>query len=273
MLARQLLPSLVATSRAGFGVILVDQSEGTETHRLVSGLSGVDYLRTPPGLSHGRNAAVAASTSELLAFTDDDVSFSPAWLPRLVAIFDEHPRAGAVCGRAVDSAGRLMPGTGAGTYDWPVHPFGLGSGFNMAFRAEALRQAGDFDPALGAGARYRAGEDSDMLYRVARGGWSVVCSDDITVAHSDWRRPTEMLRLHHAYGIGAGAQTAGHVRIGDRVAARVAGREAGRHVRSLLLYSRALDGHRALLQVTFVAGLVRGFATRLVLGPSAKRGS
>lgn len=273
MLQRLLLPSLELAARAGFPLILVDQSTRPGTRQLVAGLPGITYLTTAPGLSRGRNAAVAAATTELIAFTDDDVSFSPTWLTRIVSVFDAHPQAGAVCGRAVDEADELMPGAAAGTYGWPVHHFALGSGFNMAFRVEALEAAGSFDEDLGAGARYRAGEDTDMFYRVSRAGWSIVCADDIPVMHSGWRGPAEMLRLHHSYGIGAGAQSAGHVRRGDAVAARIVAREAARHGRSLVQYVGAGDRHRALLQVTFLAGLARGFGGRLVRGPSAVRAS
>lgn len=270
-LQRLALPSLVAATRAGFPVILVDQSRDDGTARLSAQLPGLTYLRSGPGVSRGRNVATAATTTEFIAFTDDDVSFPPIWPERIIDTFDAHPDAGAVCGRAVDESGRPWPGGPAGTFRWPVHPFGLGSGFNLAFRLTALRAAGEFDPDLGAGARYRAGEDTDILYRVARSGWSIICSDDVEVMHSDWRSSTAMLRLHHAYGIGAGAQTAGHVRRGDGVAARIAAREVARHARSFLRYAVVGQAHLALLQVMFVAGLVRGFLVRLVRGPSAVR--
>lgn len=272
ILQRLVLPSLVQAASAGFAVIVVDQSTDTRTELLVSGVCGITYLRSSPGLSRGRNAAVAAVATELVAFTDDDVSFGPDWLDRLAAIFDAHPLAGAVCGRAVEERGELMPGSPAGTFDWPLHPFGLGSGFNMAFRVAALDEAGGFDEELGAGARYRAGEDTDMFYRVSRAGWSIVCSDTIGVMHSAWRRPAEMVRLHHSYGIGAGAQTAGHVRRGDRTAAWIALREVARHAYWFLRHVLTGDAHRALLQVSFVTGLVRGLTVRLLRGPQAPGG-
>jgi len=112
-----------------------------------------------------------------------------------------------------------------------------------------------------------------MIYRVARAGWQIVCADGIEVVHADGRAPAEMLRLHHSYGIGAGAQTAGHLRRGDVTAAHVAARELALHARSLVGYALVGDRHRAVLQVTFVAGLVRGLLDRLVRGPSAVPGN
>jgi GT2 family glycosyltransferase len=262
ILQRCLLPTLTA-GVAGHPVLIVDQSNDEQTAQLVDGLPGVTYLRSGPGLSVGRNAAVAATTTELIAFTDDDVSLPAGWLDKIVALFAQHPDAGAVCGRAtVTSTGMLAPGVDAAVVRWPANPFGLGSGFNMAFRRAALADAGTFDEELGAGARYRSAEDSDMLYRVMRSGWSIVCSDEITVVHDDWRGRREELALHFGYGLGAGAQTAGHVRAGDRIAGRLALREAGRHLVTAARAAAMLRLRVLPLQWAFLAGLATGYLRR-----------
>jgi GT2 family glycosyltransferase len=259
--ARHLLAGLEGVAATAPAVV-VDQSEDAATKQLVERLPGVRYLRSDPGLAHGRNVAVRETTTPLLAFTDDDVSLPAGWLERFVQTFEENGDAGAVCGRAVTPAGVLQPGTAAGVYRWPAIPFALGSGFNIAFRRAALEQVGPFDEALGAGARYRAGEDSDMLYRLLRAGWSVVCSDEITVVHHDPRVGGEQVRLHRGYGLGAGAQTAKHHAAGDREALRIALRHAGRH---LVTFGRAVATLRlrlALIQLAYLSGLASGYARR-----------
>jgi GT2 family glycosyltransferase len=152
--------------------------------------------------------------------------------------------------------------TDAGVYRFPTNPFGLGSGFNLAFRRAALDEAGAFDEQLGAGATFPAGEDTDMLYRVMRAGWAVVCSDDVTVTHHEWRGAGEELRLHYGYGLGAGAQTARLVAEGDRTAARVALAEARKHLVTLLVATLTLRLRVARLQPPFLAGLVAGYLRR-----------
>lgn len=262
ILRRCALPGLEQTAAAGFEVVVVDQSAGRETAELIEGSAGLRYLRSEPGLSRGRNVALAATTTPLLAFTDDDVSLPEGWLERIAGLFESNADAGVVCGRALTPKGALMPGAHAGTYRWPLNPFGLGSGFNMAFRREALDAVGAFDDELGAGARYVSAEDSDLLYRVARAGWTVVCSDTITVVHDDWRSGTEDVRLHYGYGYGAGAQTAKHVAAGDRTARSIALHEAGRHVATLVRAVLTFRLQLARLQAAFLAGLARGFAHR-----------
>ncbi|MBT2501643.1 glycosyltransferase family 2 protein [Curtobacterium sp. ISL-83] len=51
-----------------------------------------------PGLSAGRNAGVAASTGEVVAFTDDDVRVDPDWLRAIGTRFVREPELDAVTG-------------------------------------------------------------------------------------------------------------------------------------------------------------------------------
>lgn len=238
--------------------MVVDQSTTARTAERLDGLEGIVYRRTDEvGLSRARNLAIRMTTAPLLAFTDDDVSFEPSWLDRLVALFDMNAEAGAVCGRAVTPRGQPVLGAAgrSGVYRWPTSPFGLGSGLNMALRREALIAAGPFDEELGAGARFPAAEDTDMLYRVMRAGWSVACSDEVIVTHHDWRSHRELLQLHYRYGVGAGAQTAKHVTAGDREAAWM-GLRLQLHLPRTLLLLRPRYGLRLLL---FSAGMAAGF--------------
>lgn len=252
------LPGLREAAAAGHDVLVVDQSSDSKTERLVGAVAGVRYVRSGPGLAHGRNVAVGETDAPIVAFTDDDVALGPDWLGRIARAFAESPRAGAVCGRARTPAGALLPGSKSGIYEWPASPFELGSGFNFAFRREALEQAGPFDEELGAGGRFESAEDTDMLYRVLRAGWVVVCSDEITVVHHDLRPRGDLLRLHYGYGLGAGAQTAKHLAGGDRTALSVATRHAGRHVVTFLKAAATLRPRLAGLQVAYLAGMAAG---------------
>jgi GT2 family glycosyltransferase len=272
LLARHLLPCLREVLDELVDVLVVDQSTGDGTARLVEGLRGVRYMRSDPGLSRGRNAAVNSTTAPLILFTDDDVTFPVGW-PRAVAeMFEGVPDVGAVCGRATDAQGRLLPGRPQGIYRFPEIPFALGSGFNFAFRRAALEAVGPFDEQFGARARYRAAEDSDMLYRVLRAGWVVRCSDRITVVHHDWRGREDRLRGFHDYGFGAGAQTVKHARGGDRTAVSLAAKEVGRHLVTIVRSLLQLRPGVAWEQVVWLRGLVAGVRSarkELTAGPDA----
>jgi GT2 family glycosyltransferase len=256
-LARYLLPSLGPTIAAGHAVYVIDQSADDSTERLVRNI-GVRYLRSEPGISRARNAAIRATEAPLLAFTDDDVTLFDAWLDTIAHLFQANPEAGVVCGRGVRADGSLLPGVLAGTYRWPKNPFGLGHGFNIAFRRAVFDDVGAFDEELGGGAPYASGEDTDMVYRAMRAGWAVLCSDEITVVHHEWRSRSDERRLHAGYGLGAGAQVARHVAAGDRVMLRLALLEVGRHLVTAARALVTLRPHLLWLQVAFLRGLARG---------------
>ena len=257
-LERYLLPSLRPLLDDGYPVVVVDQSTDGDTERLVRGFPEMHYLRAEPGISRARNAAVRWADTQYIAFTDDDVTLPPDWLDKIVRILDSSPAAGAVCGRGVSSQGELLPGSCAAEYHWPKSPFGLGNGFNMAFRRTVFDQVGLFDEDLGGGAQYLSAEDTDMFYRVMKAGWTVVCSDEITVVHHEWRSVTDMRELHRGYGLGAGAQVARHVAAGDRTMIRIAARETALHLLTAMRAALTLRPSLMRLQSAFLRGFFRG---------------
>jgi GT2 family glycosyltransferase len=95
-------------------IIIVDNNSRDNTRGVVESLipeSGgrLRYLfEGKQGLSHARNAGVAASRGRIVAFTDDDVRASPDWLIALGRAFDEHPDADY-------AGGRVLP-------MWPLNP-------------------------------------------------------------------------------------------------------------------------------------------------------
>ena len=51
-----------------------------------------------PGLDHARNRAVIETTTDVLAFTDDDVVVDPGWSAAIARAFAEEPQLGALTG-------------------------------------------------------------------------------------------------------------------------------------------------------------------------------
>jgi GT2 family glycosyltransferase len=257
------LPSLLALTPGEAEILVVDQSAGDATRRLAQPVPGARYLRSAPGLSRGRNLALEAASAPLLAFTDDDVEFGPGWPGGICEGFARDGRIGVVCGLGLSSAGETLPHRPPGSYAWPMNPFGLGHGFNFAVRLEAVAEVGGFDERLGAGTEFGSGEDSDMLYRMLRAGWTVLSHEGITVVHHTWRHGRDERRLHTGYGMGAGAQTAKHVRRGDATAGRFAIEEVARHAATV---ARGLAKRRrrdVLLQLAWTKGLLIGFTRGL----------
>ncbi|MFH9816713.1 glycosyltransferase [Streptomyces sp. NPDC017230] len=222
------LDSLLAQDHPDFEIVVVDNAPVTgETRELVERKYGerVRYVCEPvPGLAIAHNRGLAAVRGEVIAFTDDDVVADPRWLTELTAPFATDPRLGCATGLILparlrtpaqvllESHGGFAKGFTPRTYDpteppadEPLFPFTagrFGSGANMAFRTSALRAAGGFDPATGAGTPARGGDDLYGFVRVLAQGQRLRYTPHALVWHH--HRETWRDLETQAYGYGAG---------------------------------------------------------------------
>ncbi|WP_174300917.1 glycosyltransferase family 2 protein [Caulobacter sp. S45] len=127
-----------------------------------------------PGVATARNAGLAASTSPLVAFLDDDEEAPPSWLGdlrRAHLALGSAVTFGPVRGVAADAHPDLRPylehffsREGGSTDVLITDPFGCGNA--MMTRAEALRGPGPFDTR----ADLTGGEDDRLFARLRREG-------------------------------------------------------------------------------------------------------
>jgi hypothetical protein len=102
------LDALAKSDYDRFEVILVDNrrqdADLDPLPALVEGRHNVRVVRQrKPGISAARNAGVAASTADVVAFTDDDVLVDPGWLSAIARRFAEHPEEQVVTGLILPS--------------------------------------------------------------------------------------------------------------------------------------------------------------------------
>jgi GT2 family glycosyltransferase len=229
------LRSLMALDYPTFDVVVVDQSTNSATQDCVREVAASDpriqYLpSTRVGLSSGRNAGVAASSAEVIAFTDDDCVVEPGWLSAIDQELRD-PDVAGVFGRVLpDVQGRrsgidlaFKDSTVRVEYSGKAIPWYVGHGANMAFRRGDLVAVGAFDEVLGAGGKLPSHEDCDMSYRLLASGRRLVFAPRSLVYHRQWRDWDERKRTEFAYGIGAGGQFAKYVRSGDLYGLRLFG--------------------------------------------------
>ena len=181
---RRTLGSVLAGDHPALTVLVVDQAPQDDRTRLaVAALADprVYYLReSGRGTSAARNRGLVAATTDLVAFTDDATVVDAGWARRIAGALAE-PGVAAVTGpvlaahldtdeeRAADQARprpRFRPRrtTLAGTALLPLARTLLGSGANMAVRADVVRAIGGFDEALA------GGEDAELLVRLVVAG-------------------------------------------------------------------------------------------------------
>ncbi|MFJ5877729.1 glycosyltransferase [Streptomyces sp. NPDC093088] len=222
------LDSLLAQDHPDFELIVVDNAPRTgDTRDLVvrKYADRVRYVREDvPGLAVAHNTGLAAADGTVVAFTDDDVVADPHWLTALTEPFAADPGLGCVTGLILparlatpaqvllESHGGFAKGFAPRLYDparppadEPLFPFtagSFGSGANMAFRADALRRAGGFDPATGTGTAAKGGDDLYAFVAVLSAGFRLRYTARALVWHH--HRDTWQDLRNQAYGYGAG---------------------------------------------------------------------
>jgi cellulose synthase/poly-beta-1,6-N-acetylglucosamine synthase-like glycosyltransferase len=153
------------------------------------------------GLSAARNVGLAASTGEIIAYTDSDCMADPDWLTYLVARFQSSMFA-AVGGPNLPPADdSLVASCVAVSPGAPAHVLLDDEvaehipGCNMAFRRGALEAISGFDPIF-----RTAGDDVDVCWRLQNKGYKIGFCPAAVVWH--FRRNTvgDYLKQQRGYG-------------------------------------------------------------------------
>lgn len=159
-------------------VLVVDNGSTDETEAVVAEFAPMALRIVEPsvGLSHARNAAIAACTTDYLVFLDDDGIPSAEW-GRAVAGLSTQARADVFGGPYTPFYTSPKPAWFDDSFgsahldlvDGPQKEAVCFSGGNMGWRLSVLSAAGGFDPALGvSGERLRLGEETAVQLALRR---------------------------------------------------------------------------------------------------------
>ncbi len=227
------LDSVFALDHPRYEVIVVDNAPRTPAarklveRRRADGLR-IRYVREPrPGLALAHNRGLREARGEIVAFTDDDVDVDSHWLLELARAFEWERDVACVTGLIVpaeletaaqvwlDERVGLNKGYEPRLFDlgrnrppdalFPYAAGTFGSGANMAFRTEALRALGGFDPATGAGTRSRGGDDLAAFFGIVASGATIAYQPAAVVRHYHRRDVAGLRRQMFDYGAGLGA--------------------------------------------------------------------
>jgi hypothetical protein len=132
-----------------------------------------------PGLSGARNTGVAACSSDVVAFLDDDAEADEGWIGRLCAPYAD-PGVAACGGAAAAALRGVRPGWWPVEFDWVVGCSYVGLptstadvrnliGANMSVRRSLLLALGGFEEGIGrVGCRPLGCEETDLFIRLAQ---------------------------------------------------------------------------------------------------------
>jgi len=197
---RILLDDLLQQDRLPDQVVIVDNDPGGGARSIVEAFRTrasftVSYdLQPQPNIALTRNRTVELATGEWMAFIDDDERAPKEWLGVLLKVAEETGADGVLApvepqvpasapawirrGRFYDFAHQAE----GAEVPYPCMRFG-----NVLLRGDALRaEPGPFDPRH----ELMAGEDTDLLVRLARKGSKIIWSEKAPVFE-----PIEPVRL------------------------------------------------------------------------------
>jgi GT2 family glycosyltransferase len=187
---------------------------------------GARYVRCRrPGLSIARNTGARAARGAIFAFIDDDCRVEAGWLRALCEGFGSDG-ADVVTGQLLpaeleteaqqlflryshmDRRGfepRRFTRQRRESKHWPIDAWRMGSGGNLAVRADAYWQLGGFRADLGLGTPALGGEDLFFLWSAVMDGGSVVYRPDALAWHRHHRDGASLERVMFGYGCGHAA--------------------------------------------------------------------
>jgi len=226
--------SVLASDYPALSLVLVDQSadEATLAALRRAGLASDARLRVARsaaiGLGAARNLGVLQSDAPIIAFTDDDCEAASGWPAAILAAFARDARIGVVFGSVLaaeyDRRTGFIPAFRVGRQQSVDGVAGKarveGIGACMGIRRATWSALGGFDEALGAGAPFRAAEDSDFAMRTLLAGYWAHETPDAVVTHYGFRSFGEGVRLIEGYMLGLGAVNAKMMRLGGLQAMR-----------------------------------------------------
>jgi glycosyltransferase involved in cell wall biosynthesis len=165
----RLFDSLDAQIHRGFRVLLVDQNPDDRLTPALERARSFELvqLRSEPGLSRARNAALDRIQGDVVAFPDDDCTYEPGLLNAVAHRFADDPQLDGLAGRAVNEDGSSSP-------SWSATPalltrdnlWNRAISYTIFLRARVVERVGNFDETLGLGAKGRRGSGEEIEYLV-----------------------------------------------------------------------------------------------------------
>lgn len=185
----RLLSSLRQQTYRRFEIILVDQNPAGFLDPIIEAFSDLPIVRlkSPKGLSRGRNVGLARCEGDIVGFPDDDCWYDPGVLFAVHAFFSGNPDVDIYSGRTVDRSGRdsVSRHLSASTGMAPAKVFLVGNSNTFFVRHKAAIDADGFDEDLGVGSGtpFQSGEESDFLLKCMANGCRGYYDRDFKIRH------------------------------------------------------------------------------------------
>lgn len=182
------------------------------------------------GLSRARNLALAAATTDWIAYVDDDCRVAADFGAALAAELRAHPDADWVAGDVrADGGDPEAPSVTVFPVERPLirrggrtMPGAIGFGVLFCVRRATAERLGGWDERLGPGVPdLPAADDMDFNHRLLRAGGTAVLSPAVRAVHRQWRSPEQVVELQRGYSRAWAGMCCKHLRGGEAGALRL----------------------------------------------------
>ena len=213
------LESLAGQTRADFELVVVDQNEDERLAPVLAPYRQrfpILHMRSKPGLSRARNAALAHVKGDVVAFPDDDCWYPSGLLETVAGMLRQHEEWDGLTCRVVDQRGRpsvarwdSRAGILKATNVWR-----RACSISIFLRRSTVDRVGRFDEGMGVGSGtpFGGGEETDYLLRAIRLGCRLYYDPTVSVGHPSptLRYDAQALARARSYGRGHGRLLSRH---------------------------------------------------------------
>ena len=180
-------------------VLLVDSGSTDATVEIAShyAIHIYRYAGPPYTAAAGRRVGFERTNARYVLFVDGDCCVEPGWIELALARLRRDPSAGVIYGQrreifedTPEHAAVAAP---------PAAEYGMGG--NALYRADAMREAGGFNPYL------KAGEEAELLGRIVACGYRQLATPEVMFTHHTLAKSTVrgfMSRLRRGLSRGTG---------------------------------------------------------------------
>jgi GT2 family glycosyltransferase len=169
-------------------IIVVDQNDNLNLTPLINEFSdsGMDIVHlkcAEKNLSLARNFGVGYATKDLIAFPDDDCYYEPDTVPKVLDMLGKADSE-IIIGNWVEKNNTTSP-TMTEISKENIMSFNLGPicSITIFMKKEVLDRIEGFDPRLGVGKRFGAGEETDLIMRASKYGYHIKLCPQILIHH------------------------------------------------------------------------------------------
>jgi glycosyltransferase involved in cell wall biosynthesis len=205
-----LFESLVAQGHQELEVIVVDQNADDRLAPVIAAWRDRLALRRErtarAHANHARNLGLALARGGIVGFPDDDCSFPPGLLARVLGGFAADPGLAILTGPAASPEG----GLGSGRWRDDAGPITAENvwtsviEFNLFLRRDVALALGGFDERLGPGTPLGSTEGNDLVLRALRAGHVARYDPSQRIVHPDKRLTPVAVERAALYARGMG---------------------------------------------------------------------